>query len=222
MLLPTAIFALAQQCAPSVDAQTMSTLITSESGGNPYAIGVVGMHLDQQPSSLNEAVEVAKSLIEKGANISVGLGQINQGNWSRYGLTLESAFDQCGNVSVSSQILSDCYSRASSEMGEGQEALKAAFSCYYSNNFTRGFVIESNSQPSYVKKIAINNEKLKNVPEIQFKANEIKEVQPNQQTNTKPAKVISALESETGTPAEGAEKTDDKLLSWDVLNDFKN
>ncbi len=219
MLLQAAIITLSQQCAPFVESSTMAALVVSESSGNPYAIGIAGAQLDKQPASAEEAIEVAKSLLAKGANISVGLGQINHNNFAQFGLTIETAFDQCKNIAASGQILSNCYNRASTEKGEGQEALKAAFSCYYSNNFTRGFVTEDNNKPSYVKKIAVNNAKLKNVPEILFSANEVKEVQPAQK-NPIEIKDVKALE-DVGNNVSNKKRNDD-VMSWDVLNDFKN
>lgn len=222
MLLKSAIIALAHQCAPSVNPQTMAALIASESSGNPYAIGVVGMQLAQQPANAKQAIEVAKKLIADGRNISVGLSQVNQSNFARYGLTVETAFDPCPNVTVGGQILSDCYTRATAQFGEGQEALKAAFSCYYSNNFKRGFVKEDENKPSYVMKIAVNNAQLKNVPEIQFTPNEIKEVPPSQKKSIEQSKSIKALETVSAKPREGNGKDEENSVSWDVLNDFKN
>lgn len=222
MLLPAVIFTLAQQCSPEVDPNTMAALVASESSGNPFAIGVVDMRLAKQPTSLQEAIDTAKTLLEKGANISVGLGQINHKNFDAYGLTIESAFDACTNLGASSKILSSCYTRASAQQGEGQDALKAAFSCYYSNNFTRGFVAEGNNQPSYVKRIAVNNAKLKNVPEIQFTANDIKEV-PQKQTESNLANTeIKALEDVSNTSGIDSKDAETKRASWDVLNDFDN
>lgn len=222
MLLPAVVFTLAQQCSPDVDPNTMAALVASESSGNPYAIGVVDMRLDKQPANLEEAIDTAKMLIAKGANISVGLGQINHKNFDAYGLTIESAFDACTNLGVSSKILSSCYTRASTQQGEGQDALKAAFSCYYSNNFTRGFVTEGNNQPSYVKKIAVNNAKLKNVPEIQFTPNDIKEVPQKQKEADQAGKDVKALEDVSNTSGIDSKDAETKRVSWDVLNDFDN
>lgn len=212
MLLPTVVFTLAQQCSPDVNPKTMAALVKSESGGNPYAIGVVGMHLERQPDNLDEAIQTARSLLAKGENISVGLGQINHRNFDVYGLTVESAFDACINLGVSSKILGDCYRRASKKFGEGQAALQAAFSCYYSNNFTTGFVAEGDKQDSYVKKIAINNESLKGVPEIQFTVNDIKEVPKKQAANNQANNSAAKL----------SDDAQEESASWDVLNDFDN
>ena len=219
MLLPAAILALAQQCSPGVAPTTMATLVAAESSGNPYAIGVVGAQLVSQPGSKEEALSTAKSLLEQGANISVGLGQVNIKNFPGLGLTLDQAFEPCPNLTASSKVLSDCYARAIDQMGAGQEALKAAFSCYYSNNFSRGYETEGKAGSSYVMKIALNNEKLASVPAIGFKPEDVQEVQPQpKSTDVKPASPVKALED--GTKGSQQPNSTDDSMSWDVLGDF--
>lgn len=220
MLGQAAILALITQCAPDVAPHTMASLIATESSGNPYAIGVVGMHLVDQPRTLEEALETAMALLEQGANISVGLGQINKNNFTGLDLTLEQAFDPCKNLQASSKVLTNCYERATKEMGEGQQALKAALSCYYSNNFSRGFVKEAEDRPSYLTMIANNSDRLKTVPEIQFSPSDIKEVDPaNREQQVPPAAPgvpINAIEDLSHDIVEN----EDNLMSWDVLGEF--
>ena len=129
---------LAQQCAPSVHPTTLQAVVRTESGFNPYAIGVVGGRLVRQPRDRAEAVVTAKALDAQGINFSMGLGQVNKANLARYGLTYETAFDLCANLRAGADILHDCYARAAKTMGPGDGALRAALSCYYSGNFTRG------------------------------------------------------------------------------------
>jgi type IV secretion system protein VirB1 len=220
MLLQAAILSLAQQCAPDVAPHTMASLVVSESSGNPFAIGVVGMDLVSQPKSKEEAVTMAKTLIAQGARISGGLGQVYMGNWEKLGLTVDSVFEPCTNLTASSQVLSNCYQRASNQMGEGQAALTAAFSCYYSNNFTRGFQKEGEDKPSYLMMIASNSERLKGVPEIQFKPSDIKEVDPANKGITSTAEPAQALEEIKEVKKEKESEPDDSM-SWDVLGDFE-
>lgn len=220
MLGQAAIFALIQQCAPDIAPHTMASLIATESSGNPYAIGVVGHHLVDQPQTLEGALVAATALLEQGANISVGLGQINKNNFKGLDLTLEQAFDPCANLAASSTVLTNCYVRATKEMGEGQPALQAAFSCYYSNNFSRGFIKEAEDKPSYLTMIASNSDRLKAVPEIQFSPTDISEVDPgnpNPQPQTAtPTNPINAIEDFTQTS-----DTDEKAPEhWDVLGEF--
>lgn len=132
--------ALAQQCAPTIHVETLRRVVTVESGFNPFAIGVVGARLERQPCSREEAIATARWLEGNGYNYSVSLGQVNKHNFARYGLTLESAFDPCLNLYAAGEILKDCFSRAMRKRGsDEQAALRDAFSCYNSGNFTTGY-----------------------------------------------------------------------------------
>jgi type IV secretion system protein VirB1 len=146
---------MAQQCAPMIHPITLQAVVRTESGFNPYAIGVVGGRLERQPHDLAEAVATARALDAHGVNFSVGIAQINRLNLARYGLSYETAFDPCANLRAGSAILSDCYSRATVAKGQGALALRAAISCYYSGNFTRGLV-EDYRGSSYVQRVVAN------------------------------------------------------------------
>ncbi|AKK24915.2 lytic transglycosylase domain-containing protein [Pandoraea oxalativorans] len=152
-LLETPFETLAAQCAPDVHPSTLRGVVSTESSGNPYAIGVVGARLERQPRNLAEAVATARELARKGFNFSMGLGQVNRGNLARYGETYETVFDPCRNLKTGGAILRDCYARAKAQMRDDQHALRAAFSCYYSGNFARGFRPDKAGQPSYVQKV---------------------------------------------------------------------
>ena len=81
---------LAARCAPRVDAHTLAALVSVESGYNPYAIGVVGARLVRQPASLDEALATVGNLTRLGYNFSLGLGQVNRYNLTRFGETTTS------------------------------------------------------------------------------------------------------------------------------------
>jgi len=68
--------ALVLACAPLVAPDTAHALIQVESGGNPFAIGVVGGELVRQPQNHSEAVATARALEEGGRNISAGQRQL--------------------------------------------------------------------------------------------------------------------------------------------------
>jgi type IV secretion system protein VirB1 len=134
--------ALALACAPQVHADTAHALVTVESAFNPWAIGVVGGALQRQPRHRTEAIATAKALQAAGRNFSVGLGQINVGNFSRLGLSLSTAFEPCTNLAAMQAVLTECFERAQREVARAstdQKALRAALSCYYSGNFATGF-----------------------------------------------------------------------------------
>ncbi|OOX22709.1 lytic transglycosylase [Xanthomonas campestris pv. azadirachtae] len=150
---PLAFEKLATECAPDVHPTTLKGVVSTESSWNPYAIGVVGGHLDRQPRSLAEAVATARELERQGFNFSMGLGQVNRYNLGKYGESYETVFEPCRNLKAGSAILKDCYQRARAQIPDDQQALRAAFSCYYSGNFTRGFRPDKAGQPSYVQKV---------------------------------------------------------------------
>jgi type IV secretion system protein VirB1 len=124
-----------------VHASTAHALVTVESAFNPWAIGVVGGALQRQPRHRAEAVATAEALQAAGRNFSVGLGQINVGNFSRLGLSLSTAFEPCNNLAAMQTVLTECFDRAqrmSARASADQAALHAALSCYYSGNFSTG------------------------------------------------------------------------------------
>jgi len=138
--------ALLLACAPLIAPDTARALISVDSGGNQYAIGVVAGSLVRQPSTLAEAVATVRALDAEGRNYSVGLGQINKAHFQRFGMTAQTAFEPCGNLRAMQDILGDCFGRAS-KRANTQTALRQAFSCYYSGNFQTGF------QHGYVGKV---------------------------------------------------------------------
>lgn len=143
--------ALALACAPQVHTDTARALVSVESAFNPWAIGVVGGALVRQPRHRAEALATAKALRDAGWNFSVGLGQINVGNFDRLGLTLETAFEPCVNLAAMQTVLAECFDRAngSSSKAVDQVALRQALSCYYSGNFDTGF------RHGYVRKVVV-------------------------------------------------------------------
>jgi type IV secretion system protein VirB1 len=148
-----AFLSLVLNCAPQVHVDTARALVATESSFNPWAIGVVGGELERQPRSRAQALATAKALQAGGWNFSVGLGQINVGNFSRLGLSLETAFDTCTNLAAMQVVLDDCFSTASKPAANApspQHALRKALSCYYSGNFTTGF------KHGYVQKVIAN------------------------------------------------------------------
>lgn len=214
MLFDPTIIALAQQCSPNVEAHSMATLVHTESSNNPFNIGVVGATLAVAPKTKEEAIQTATTLLKSGANFSVGLGQLNIHNLEPLGISLADAFDPCTNLRGAATILTACYTRAVAESGEGQPALQKAYSCYYSNNFNRGFESDGGTKGSYVLRIAKNNEKLLQVPGIEFKPEDVpvREKATDQQPAL-PKTSTKALEDLSVPKEQQAE-------SWDVMKDF--
>lgn len=130
-------FALALACAPQVHPDTARAIASVESGFNRYAIGVVGGELHRQPRTQAEALATIDALQAAGWNYSVGIGQINVGNFARLGLTPRLALDPCTSLSAMQSVLGECYARAAPG-NRAQRAVRFALSCYYSGNFTTG------------------------------------------------------------------------------------
>lgn len=145
----TSLDDLAAKCAPQVHPLTLKALVHTESGFNPFAIAVVrGAKQPTQPKSYGEAIRVIQYLNSVGANFSVGLAQINSANFNRYRVNAEMLLDPCLNLNISQKILQDCHSRSAD--------INKTLSCYYSGNFTRGFVLDYNNS-SYVGRVYAKN-----------------------------------------------------------------
>jgi type IV secretion system protein VirB1 len=160
LIAASAFMALALQCAPAIHPQTTFTIVKTESGFNPWAIGVVGKTLPKQPQSLEEAIAQVKELVAEGANFSIGLGQINRYNFdvSRP----ELVFDPCTNLRMAATNLEACYERVGSKGDTPQQKTLKAISCYYSGNETTGFKAEPEfGGTSHVERIVANAEAYK-------------------------------------------------------------
>lgn len=205
---------LAQQCAPNVSPVTLQALVKTESGFNPYAIGVVGGHLTRQPRSAVEAIATAKALDARGLNFSMGLGQVNKANLANHGLTYETVFDACANLQVGGSILADCYRRAAVKKGSGTGALYAAFSCYYSGNFTRGFQPDYNGT-SYVQRVADNAQDSKAMVEVVPSIPVVLDKPASRKVVTSSSRKRSEGEANTTESAPG-----NRHESWDAFGEF--
>lgn len=147
-----------QTCAAEVHPTTMAAVVRVESGGNPYAIGVVGGRLARQPRDLVEALATVRALERDGWNFSVGIAQINVAQLRARSISYEAAFDPCVNLRTGAAILRECYSRAAAVGGKARDeqyALRQALSCYYSGNFRRGFQADAQGT-SYVERVVAN------------------------------------------------------------------
>jgi type IV secretion system protein VirB1 len=127
-------------CAPNVAPATLNAIIQVESGGNPLALHVNGT--DQQPPQARdpaEAARMAKSYVDLGYSVDVGLMQVNTRNLAATGHTIQQALDPCTNILHGSAILSDDYARAARTRSDDPYALLAALSAYNTGDFHRGF-----------------------------------------------------------------------------------
>lgn len=140
LLTPPQLLDLSARCAPEVASSTMMAVVEVESGLDPLAIGVNGRrHMRFVRASKAEATATAERLIAGGANIDLGLGQINSRNLARLGLSISDALDPCLNLAASARILRADYMRAATWSGDGQSALLMALSLYNTGDARRGF-----------------------------------------------------------------------------------
>jgi len=148
-LLKSTLLALVAQCAPNVSPDTLLAIIKTESAGNPWAIGVNKGKKIRPPKSQEEAVRTAKRLAAKGANFDMGLGQINSNNMRWLGLSYETVFEPCTNITAAAKVLSKNYKSA---IHSGvQNPLGAALSMYNTGSSTRGY------RNGYVSKVYKNH-----------------------------------------------------------------
>lgn len=205
---------LAADCAADIHVETLKAVVRTESGYNPFSVGVVNGSLSRQPRSLKEALQVVKELEEKGFNYSIGLGQINKNNFAAFDEKAESLFEPCRNLQVSGSILKSCYESALTHNKSPQEALKLALSCYYSGNFSRGFQLEE-SGTSYVQQVIKNvnqdAKKIPTVPALEPVAGGDNEISPQSQE----AAIVLAPASTSAKP----QNQGNYKLDWVIIPD---
>ncbi|WP_226341908.1 lytic transglycosylase domain-containing protein [Sphingomonas sp. NIC1] len=111
MTLPAAvIMGLAAQCAPDVAPATIAAIVQTESRGFELAIGVNGLARQPAPAtSVAQAVQTARSYVDKGYSVDLGLGQINSRNMKALGMTWDNVFDPCTNIAAAGAVLSGNY-----------------------------------------------------------------------------------------------------------------
>lgn len=135
----SALGALFLVCAPNVAPATLFAIIAAESANNQISININGpFPTKRQPQNLDEAVKLARSAIDAGYTVDLGLMQVNSANLQELGLTLGQIFDPCTNIRAGAGILTNYYQAATRIHGEGQAALRAAISAYNTGDFEKG------------------------------------------------------------------------------------
>lgn len=129
----------AAQCAASVAPGTLLSVAQTESGFNPYAIHVNHSSVVVQPRSTNEAVALASSLLSHGANIDLGIMQINSTNLAPLGLSVAAAFDPCSSMRAGAVLLTEAYLHCHADSGDEQACIRQAASVYNTGNSIAGF-----------------------------------------------------------------------------------
>jgi type IV secretion system protein VirB1 len=135
---PAALAALLSSCAPSVSSDTMSAIISVESGGNPYAVGDNTDRRSYSPRTYAEGLALAQSLLARGHNIDLGLAQVNSSNFLAYRVTAASVLFPCQNLIVASAILAGAYSTSSAVFHSPETALRGALGAYNTGSVYSG------------------------------------------------------------------------------------
>ena len=140
-----AFLALAAQCTPLaadgraiVPPETLASVVQTESGFGPLAVGVNEPGV--KPPAFGSLVQAAAWVTANAhRSIDVGVTQINSsaGHMQRRGLPVSAALDPCVAIWVGSEVLRDCYRTAPAQ--EPQQRLREAASCYNTGTHTRGF-----------------------------------------------------------------------------------
>ncbi len=127
-----------EQCVPSSHWSVMEKIVSVESGGEIYAIGINKKgYQSKYPDTLQEAKEEVQALLKKGLNIDIGLSQINSQHFkpgrlfAKKGFVATDALDPCTNLKMGAMILSNNYRR--------YKALPEALSAYNTGNPRDGF-----------------------------------------------------------------------------------
>jgi len=138
------MFDMIHECASDVHPLTVASVIQVESAGDQYAIAPVILKEDRKrlpkvksktADSLDEAVDKAESLLDKGYSVSLGLMQINSMHYSRFNVSVEEVFDPCINIMLGAKILSENYIESQKVYDTEAERVHAMLSAYYSGSF---------------------------------------------------------------------------------------
>ena len=135
MLVALVLAHLLRECAPNVDARTMTAVVRVESGGNVLALHDNSLRRSFAPVDAREAIAWAQQLIGLGHSVDIGLSQINSANLPSLGIGVAAAFDPCTNLRAGAGILGGDYASASRRFGPGQFALRRALAAYNSGSF---------------------------------------------------------------------------------------
>ncbi|MFG1210262.1 lytic transglycosylase domain-containing protein [Xanthobacter flavus] len=130
--MPVAFADLAQNCAPTVQIETLAAVVSLESGFSPFAIRInSGTPLRDPPGSKSEAIEFAATLIAQGQDIALGLGGISVEDLGRQGLTVADVFDPCLNLKATARLLDGYYRVALGSGAAPAQATAVMLRAYY-------------------------------------------------------------------------------------------
>ncbi len=130
---------LVRQCASSSDPSVLRSVAHIESHFDPFALHNNTKHISVAASSLTASAEQAKQWISQGYSVDIGLMQINSGNLSVLGMTVEDALDPCHSLEAGASLLSSAYAQGAST-ADRQAALLIALSRYNTGHPFAGLI----------------------------------------------------------------------------------
>ena len=131
------VLQLAAANAPQVAPETVAAFAQAESRLNPFAIYDNTARKSYAAASAEEAMAIARSLLDRGHSIDAGLMQINSANFARTGIDAATAFDPAQSVRAGAQILVDAYQWCR-ERQPAAEPLRCMASVYNTGRPTAG------------------------------------------------------------------------------------
>lgn len=109
-MMPMPFVVLAQSCAPMIASETLSGVVSLESGFAPLNIRINSCPpLKEQPASKAEAIDIAATLAAGHQDIQLGLGGISIDDLKKLKLTISDAFDPCANLQATATLLEGYY-----------------------------------------------------------------------------------------------------------------
>lgn len=120
---------LVRQCVSSSAPSVLRYVAHVESRFDPLVLHNDTKHISVAAPSLAASAEQAKQWISQGHSVDIGLMQINSGNLSALGMTVEDALDPCRSLEAGASLLSSAYAQGAS-IADRQAALLIALSRY--------------------------------------------------------------------------------------------
>lgn len=130
--------ALISACTNGVAPATVAAIISVESAGNPLALSTNPRTTIEQADDRVTTERSVTSLLASGANVDIGLMQINSQHLPRLQLTGPQLLDPCINIFSGTSLLREKFARARRLHADPQQALRAALSAYNTGSLTRG------------------------------------------------------------------------------------
>jgi type IV secretion system protein VirB1 len=138
-LVPSQFEGLARACAPNVTIDAVRAIAGKESHFDPLALHNNSRKVTTYAKDTLSAVLLARTWMNAGDSVDLGLMQIHTSNLTRLGLTLERAFDPCASLAAGAAILRAAYDKGSTP-AEREAALLIAYSRYNTGKALDGVI----------------------------------------------------------------------------------